>query len=159
MKKNRIRVVISISVIILIIVFFVLHLNYPIWKANAKQFSKSLKSISKETSTIDNLSNLTTFEWDTLYSFAPYTPENIIYNAIGFRWEKINSTVSEGMNQIIFLKDNKVICYIDGYANKSNMLFNFDYLDSSYFKLTSSDKLAFNTILTDHGVRILDYKE
>ena len=160
MKKNKLRVIVSFSVVILIIIIFsVLKSVDPIWEANAKRFSSSLNIINGKPATIDNLSDFTTFEWDTLYSFAPYTPEETIYEVIGYRWENISSTVSEGMNQIVFIKDSKVVCYIDGYPYKYKVFFDFGHYNDSNFKLTSSDKLTFTMTLTDDGIRILDYQE
>lgn len=117
MKKKSFIVIASVLVVILgFIMFKTLHPT-PIWEINAKQFNRSFNVISGN-ATIDNLSGFTTFEWDTLYSFAPYTPEKNVYQVVGYQWDKINSTVSEGMNQIVFLKEGKVVCYIDGYPDK-----------------------------------------
>jgi len=129
----------------------------PVWEMNAKQFSSSFNAISGSTAAIDDLSRFTNFEWDTLYSFAPYTPEETIYEVIGYQWDKIHSTVSEGMNQIVFLKDGKVVCYIDGYPDKYKVFFNFGRYNGSYFKLNSSDKLSFLITVTDEGIRVFDY--
>jgi len=103
------------------------------------------------------LSSFTTFEWDTLYSFAPYTSNETIYQVVGYQWDKINSTVSEGMNQIVFLKDGKVVCYIDGYPDKYKVFFEFGQYNGNYFKLTSSDKLIFHMTITDGEIIKFEY--
>lgn len=46
----------------------------PIWEINAYKFKHSFQLIGGN-SVIDYLSQWTPFEWDTLYSFAPYTPK------------------------------------------------------------------------------------
>lgn len=156
MKKKSFIVIASVLVVILgLIIFKILYLT-PIWEINAKQFNSSFNAIS-DNATIDDLSDFTTFEWDTLYSFAPYTPEEDVYQVVGYQWDKINSTVSEGMNQIAFLKEGKVVCYIDGYPDEYKVFFEFGQYTGNHFKLTSSDKLIFHMMVTDGGIRKFDY--
>ncbi|WP_196493758.1 hypothetical protein [Ornithinibacillus caprae] len=79
-----------------------------------------------------NLTAVTPFEWDTLYSFTPYTPTDHIYDVIGYKWDSISSTVNEGMNQIVFMNGNEVVCYIYGYPSNNNFSINInpsDYTD------------------------------
>lgn len=132
---------------------------YPrnIWDKNAKGFYRSFDVISGNTAVIDDLSGFTQFDWDTLYSFAPYTPESKIYDVIGYHWDNINPTVSEGMNQIVFLNNGKVVCYIDGYPKKYKVYFKFPKYTDNYFRLTRKDKLAFNMTVTEDGIRIFSY--
>lgn len=138
------------------VTFNIMRLD-PIWEVNARQFVKAFNVISGDTATIDDLSGFTAFEWDTLYSFTPYTPVETIYEVVGYKWDKISSTVNEGMNQIVFLKDGKVVCYIDGYPDKYKVFFSFGQYDNSYFKLTSSDKLVFHMTVTKDGIRMFEY--
>lgn len=139
MKKKSFIVLASVLVVILGLIMFKTLQSTPIWEKNAKQFNGSFNVISGNNATIDDLSSFTTFEWDTLYSFAPYTSNETVYQVVGYQWDKINSTVSEGMNQIVFLKDGKVVCYIDGYPDKYKVFFEFGQYNGNYFKLTSSD--------------------
>lgn len=156
MKRN---LYISLCVILVVIlggVMFKVLQPKPIWRINAEEFESSFNVISGDT-TIDDLSGFTTFEWDTLYSFAPYTPEQTIYEVVGYKWDNISSTVNEGMNQIVFLKDGRVVCYINGYPDKYKVYFNFGQYDGVYFKLTTSDKLKFNMTVTHDGIRYFEY--
>ena len=57
--------------------------------------------------------------WVKVYSFTPYTQKEAIYATIGYKWDRISETVSEGMNQIIFVKDGKVVCYVYGYPDNN----------------------------------------
>jgi len=61
------------------------------------------------------------------------------------------------MNQIVFLKEGKVVCYIDGYPDKYKVFFEFGQYNGNYFKLTSSDKLIFHMMVTDGEIRKFDY--
>lgn len=143
----------------LVVIFALIKILYPtpIWEKNAKQFSNSFNVISGNSATIDDLSDFTTFEWDTLYSFAPYCDEETIYKVVGYRWDKIYATVSEGMNQVVFLKNGKVVCYIDGYPDKYKVFFDFGRDYGTYIKLTTSDKLTFHMEITDDGIRHFKY--
>ena len=156
-KKKSFIVIGSVLVVILGLIMFKTLQPTPIWEINAKQFNGSFNTISGNNATINDLSDFTTFEWDTLYSFAPYTPKEVVYQVVGYQWDKINSTVSEGMNQIVILKEGKVVCYIDGYPDKYKIFFEFGQYTGNHFKLTSSDKLIFNMMVTDSGVRRFDY--
>ena len=155
--KKKTLIISGLIFIIAVFSIFKFMKPSPIWETNAKKFSNSFNVISGDNATIDDLSGFTAFEWDTLYSFAPYTPEERIYEVVGYRWSKIHSTVSEGMNQIVFLKDDKVICYLDGYPVKYQMVFDFGQYSADYIKLTTSDKLTFNMTKTNEGIRILTY--
>ena len=155
-KKSFIVIALVLGVILELIMFRTLQPT-PIWEINAKQFNSSFNAISGNNVTIDDLSAFTTFEWDTLYSFAPYTPKEVVYQVVGYQWDKINSTVSEGMNQIVYLKEGKVVCYIDGYPDEYKVFFEFGQYNGNYVKLTSSDKLIFHMMVTDGEIRKFDY--
>ena len=78
-----------------------------------------------------NLTTFTPFEWDKVYSFAPYLSKEAIYEIIGYKWDNISETVSEGMNQIVFVKDGKVVCYLYGYPENNKFGLFFDRIDSA----------------------------
>lgn len=139
------------------LVIYRLLLPPPVWELNARRFAGSFAVISGKTATIHKLSEFTPFEWDTLYSFAPYTPEETVYEVVGYRWDRIQATVNEGMNQVVFLKDGKVVCYIDGYPDEYKVYFSFGPYQGSHFKLTAADKLSFRMTVTKDGIRIFDY--
>lgn len=97
-----------------------------------------------------NLLNVTPFKWDVMYSFAPYTPKEMIYETVGYKSDHIYETVSEGMNQIVFLKDGKVVCYLYGYPENNGFGISFTDkkgADSSLSSvLTVDDDLTFEVI-------------
>lgn len=130
--KKKSSLIIGVA-LVAVLVFIMLKALWttPIWEVNAKQFNGSFNMISGNNATINDLSQFTTFEWDTLYSFAPYTPNDAVYQVVGYQWDKINSTVSEGMNQLVFLLEGKVVCYIDGYPDKYKVFFEFGQYKSN----------------------------
>ncbi len=54
-------------------------------------------SIEQSIETV-NLTDITPFEWDIAFSFEPYTSKDTIYETVGYKWDDISETVSEGMN-------------------------------------------------------------
>lgn len=68
-------------------------------------------------------------------------PKENIYEIIGYKWDTISETVSEGMNQIVFMKDKQVVCYVYGYA--SNNGYGIFIMPSHY----------------ENGVATIDYNE
>ncbi len=99
-----------------IIVILFLIFKKDLWEKNEDILQEEVVSIQQSVETI-NLKEVTPFEWDKVYSFSPYTPKDTIYETVGYKWDRIQETVNEGMNQIVFLKDGKVVCYVYGYPS------------------------------------------
>jgi hypothetical protein len=158
MKKRNINLRIVTVIIILAIgtLIIVNSSKKDLWDINADKFRDSFNIISGDT-VIDDLSQWTPFEWDTLYSFAPYTTKEKIYEVIGYKWDNIIETVNEGMNQIVFVKDNEVVCYLYGYPENIKLGFDFGGYEGSYIKFTPDQKLSFTTTLSDNDVRYFKY--
>lgn len=91
------------------------------------------------------LSEFTPFEWDEVYSFNPYVSKEIIYETIGYKWDRISETVSGGMNQIVFVKGGKVVCTIYGYPenNGFGIFFNNSNVNEDYTILNAVDQDIF----------------
>lgn len=136
--KSKITLAIFI-IIILITVILINMIKKDEWDEN--EASMKLKVLSTEDSVETlNLLDVTPFDWDEVYSFDPYTPKETIYEVIGYKWGKINETVNEGMNQIVFLNDGKVVCYLYGYPE------NNEY--GIYFTNTNNTEITFASMLT-----------
>ena len=112
------KTVIRAAVVLLFSVILITLLNRDLWDVNERALKKEITSIEENVETI-NLAEVTTFEWDVVYSFEPYTPKELIYETVGYEWDRISETVSEGMEQIVFLKDGKVVCYLFGYPENN----------------------------------------
>lgn len=94
------------------------------WKFNELRLHHAVEAIDDSAEKV-NLALLTPFAWDTVYSFDPYTPVDDIYKTIGYKWHPVKESVSEGTNQVIFLKEGKVVCYVHGYPESSGYFFDF----------------------------------
>ena len=88
---------------------------------NEKRFVDNIKVLSDETEI--ELKDVTPFEWDTVYSFGPYTSREKVQETIGFE-AKVNETVSEGMLHLVFVKDKEVVCEIIGHPTNLGIAIN-----------------------------------
>jgi len=111
--KNRKIIVITGAILLACIVLMGIFGN-PLMLKNRYGFGQSIKSIRAETVT---LGEITPFDWDAVYTFAPYTAKQEMENVIGFKSKYITETVNEGMVQLFFVKGNKVVCDIVGYSS------------------------------------------
>ena len=116
-------------------------------------FSNAVKSVTADKVT---LSELATFEWDTMYNFIPFTPKEIIEEIIGFSSNDIRTTYNEGHTQLIFVKDNKIVCNIWGYAANLGYFISFGRYDGGYIAIQNDETASF-TIDNSSGELLLTY--
>ena len=112
------KIVIVATVMLFIVVLISLLLKKDLWDVNAELLKQEVLSVGESVETV-NLSDITPFEWDVVYSFDPYTSKDTIYETVGYKWDRISETVNEGMNQIVFLNDEEVVCYLYGYPENN----------------------------------------
>ncbi len=139
MKYKKTAVIIGIMII-----SGLLLLKKDLWEKNEDLLREQILSFGQSVKTID-LTEVTPFEWDTVYSFSPYTPKEKIYETVGYKWDRIQETVNEGMNQMVFLKDGKVICYLYGYPtnNGYGIFYSGETLSEYATVLNVDDDLTF----------------
>ncbi|QQP70385.1 hypothetical protein JHE06_00565 [Carnobacterium sp. CS13] len=154
-KKNVLLLTILTGIVITIILIFG-PFKKDIWEINASKLEDSTDNISAPTA-IDDFSKWTPFEWDTLYSFAPYTKKENIYKVVGYKWDNINESVNDNMNQIVFVKDGKVVCYLYGYPKNTNSSYNFGEYEGEYITFNSQQKLAFDVEIGADEIRYFNY--
>ncbi|NLD95192.1 MAG: hypothetical protein GX639_21285 [Fibrobacter sp.] len=151
--KRKNKTLFNMLIIIVVVVTILLVINpfkKDVWDINADNFRDSFNIISG-TTTIDDLSQWGGFEWDVMYSFRPYVSKEKVYEVVGYKWDNINETVNENMNQIVFIKDGKVVCYIYGYPNNTGLEFNFGEYEGDYIKLSSKNRISFNSTFDDNN--------
>ena len=86
----------------------------PLLAYRAGQLRAAVRSISETEVT---LNEVVPFDWDTVYTFAPYTSREEIEGVIGFRSNAVKETVSEGMVQLLFINGDAVIASVCAYAD------------------------------------------
>ena len=109
-------------------------------KENNDIFSNAVKSVTTDEVA---LSDLATFEWDAMINFTPFTPKERIEEIIGFSSNDIRATYNEGHTQLIFVKDNKVVCSIWGYAENLGFFISFGRYDGEYITIQNSETASF----------------
>ncbi|WP_285768485.1 hypothetical protein [Peribacillus sp. SI8-4] len=123
MKYNKTFAIIAFGIICIAILINLLKKD--IWDVNESKLSEAVFAIGHSVKTV-HLQDVTPFEWDRVYSFTPYTPKEDIYETVGYKWDAISETVNEGMNQLVFLKDGKVVCYLYGYPENNGYGISFE---------------------------------
>ena len=83
---------------------------------------------------------------DRVYTFEPYATREEIAEIIGFDSSSIRETVSEGMVQLLFVKDHKVTSSVCGYASSLGYAVGFfdrvDYEENAVFSVKREDGLV-----------------
>ncbi|PQD94540.1 hypothetical protein CYL18_14120 [Pradoshia eiseniae] len=116
MKNKNLLAIVTVGIVSVFVLVNLLMKD--LWDINEDLLKEEVLSIDKTVETV-NLSDITPFEWDVVYSFDPYTTKDTIYETVGYKWDNISETVNEGINQIVFLKDGKVVCYLYGYPQNN----------------------------------------
>ncbi|MDW0118636.1 hypothetical protein QTL97_17055 [Sporosarcina thermotolerans] len=139
MTRKKIMI---IAIVILFTIISIKVFKKDLWEVNEELLKQEVLNIGESVESV-NLSNVTPFEWDIMYSFHPYTSKDTIYKTVGYKWDTISESVSEGMNQLVFMKDEKVVCYLYGYpANNGYGIYFFN--SGSDTRLTSASMLSFD---------------
>lgn len=126
------RKIIIIADAVLFTVILIKLIKKDLWDVNEELLKREVMNIGESVESI-KLVDVTPFEWDLVYSFDPYTTKDTIYRTVGYKWDSISQTVNGGMNQLVFMKDKKIVCYVYGYPanNGYGIFFNSESKDAS----------------------------
>ena len=114
----------------------------PVIRINNHRLKKAVTAL--ETGQTVTLNDVVPFEWDAVYTFSPYTSEEEIEKAIGFKSRDIvANNVNEGMVHLIFTKGEKVQAAVLGYP--TNLGYRIDF----FKKVTYDRKIPF--IVTENN--------
>lgn len=139
--KNKILLVLFL--LLALIIYMVVTLTTP---AAENERSLSDTIISQPAGEVVSLNKLTDFEWDKVYTFAPYTSKKKICDTIGVNVNDCKialETVSESMVQMIFTKDKEIVCVLLGYPDKLGYSFDFGDTTYDYLVFTSNEDPQF----------------
>lgn len=89
---------------------------------NARRLKASLTALPQGTTTLEEA---VPFDWEAVYSFEPYTSREEIARTIGFDSPEISETMGEGMTQLIFVEDERVVLCICAYPE--NLGYDVDF--------------------------------
>lgn len=151
--------IIYILILLIIITIFFKFKGYNNIKLNNENLQKAITSI-KENEVA--LNDVVPFEWERLYTFKPYTTKEDIESIIGFKNQYISETINEGMVQLIFIKDKRIVSNVLNYTD--NLGYSIDFYDgiSVYNEILYKDNVKFNVKL-DNGIlylkKSINYKQ
>ena len=146
--------IIYILILLIIITIFFKFKGYNNIKLNNENLQKAITSIKENEVT---LNDVVPFEWERVYTFKPYTTKEDMESIIGFKSQYISETINEGMVQLIFVNDKKIVSNVLNYVD--NLGYSIDFYDgiSVY-----NDNVKFNVKL-DNGIlylkKSINYKQ
>jgi len=143
--KKKIWIIIAAVIVISAIGYYII--GNPVIAYNNYRLKQSIHTISKTEVT---LNEIVPFEWDTVYTFAPYTSRSEIEEIIGFKSNAIQETISEGMVQLLFVKGSSVSGSVCGYAK--NLGYFIDFSGKARFE----DNIPFDVRIQDDIVYLTE---
>lgn len=151
--------IIYILILLIIITIFFKFKGYNNIKLNNENLQKAITSIKENEVT---LNDVVPFEWERVYTFKPYTTKEDMESIIGFKSQYISETINEGMVQLIFVNDKKIVSNVLNYVD--NLGYSIDFYDgiSAYNEILYKDNVKFNVKL-DNGIlylkKSINYKQ
>ena len=117
---------------------------------NNYKLSQSLRDIQTE---LISLNDVVPFEWDTLYTFAPYASKEEIENLIGFKSSAVKDNhISEGMVHLLFVNHDNVVASILGYQD--NLGYCLDFMAKESWHIHYEDHATFDVLQADDIVKL-----
>lgn len=95
-----------------------------------------------------SVKDLIKLNYDKVFVFGPYESVEVMEEKIGFKSSKLIQGLSEGTNNILFVKDNKEIAYLFGHPSNSG--YYIDIPTGDYTKL-EIDKMTYTMEGRDLG--------
>jgi hypothetical protein len=136
--KNKSLLYAIIAILILVSIFLAtLSTKEKTQKAQINQREQLIVDLDRLVQLYKNgkvgaidISSITPFEWEKLYLFSPYSSAENIFKTLGFT-DEIRSYIAtdDGIILFVFVKDNKVVQYMDFPRNPD---FNSVVNDSGY---------------------------
>ena len=114
MKKTW---MIIIAIVLTITIMGIFLNEKMIIENNNYKLKQAIANISKDEEVI-SINQIVPFDWDKLYSFVPYTRKEEIEKIIGIESNFITESINEGMINLVFVKDEKVVSNICSYVSK-----------------------------------------
>jgi hypothetical protein len=111
-RKSIFKMSICIAIVLSIVYFSTW--NSVLNKSTRYLDNKLSYSIPQISGTAEDLFDI---DYDTLYVFEPYQTKDEMEAQIGFKCRVLNQVVSEGILNILFVKDNSPVAYLYGYPS------------------------------------------
>lgn len=116
----------GILLILILVVVVTFYVNYGIKQSNRQKLTTDISNAilmykNGEISVID-FAKITTFSWDRLYIFEPYTSTDKIEHIFGNRFTAPVTTIetNDGVTLLVFAKDGRVVQYLEYGRNEAD---------------------------------------
>lgn len=118
MKSSLFREAYGTNSLVLVIILLIVSCSDVTEQENrefAERFREEVNSItSRGADSVLRIDGLTSFEWDSLFIFKPYTAIADVESQIGFKWSDAETTLinqSDDFNLLVFIADRKVVAF------------------------------------------------
>ena len=136
-KKSKLRLAITVIAALFALILAIDALNVA-W--HNRQLKKALTAI--DTPAV-SLNAVVPFAWDAVYTFEPYLSKAEMAKIIGFSSGSLRETVSEGMTQLVFVKDRSVVASVCGYPDSLGYWVWLDNWEGPAAKVAFADDAVF----------------
>lgn len=144
MKKSKI--ILGVTAILLVLTAALTVWMHPISRMRGSALQKAVCAVQEKTVTLDEI---VPFEWDAVYTIAPYTSQKSIRSALGITGGTICETTDEGMQQLIFVKGDRAVACVCGYPQDMGYKIMFEdavqFGEKTSFEVTHSEGLVILT--------------
>ncbi|WP_088226168.1 hypothetical protein [Desulfosporosinus sp. FKB] len=115
-----------IGLVIAIVVVVVISIKIVDYNSLASKNTRNLeRTLSQDNYYVNgNVKDLVTIDYDKMYVFPPYQSLDEMERQIGFKYSKLEQGLNGGVNNIIFVKGNKPVAYLFGYASDTGYFIN-----------------------------------
>lgn len=115
--------------------------KYPLMKTNIDLYY-AIQALEEGDEVVFN--DVVPFDWDSVYTFAPYTEPEIMAETMGVTVKNLQQTLNEGMVQYYFIHQEKLVCAIYGYPNANGFVLEWEgsplrYSDDARFSVAVED--------------------
>lgn len=153
-ERIKDRILLLLFLLLALVGYLVVTFTKPA-AANERSLSGILQS--QPAGEIISLTELTDFEWDSAYTFRPYTDKEKICQVMGFETAESLETVNESMVQMIFTKEKEVVCVLLGYPEKLGYFFDYGVEDYKYLIFSASNEPKFRVERPYHHYLVFRY--
>jgi hypothetical protein len=143
--KKKATLKILFFIFILLSVTFFMKWNSQL-NRNTRDLEKKLSASDAQVS--GKTVELFNFDYDVLYVFEPYESKEEMETKIGFRTSILQETVSEGMMNILFVKENSPVAYLYGYLSNTGY---FIEIPPGKYRKDELDLVQYNKSIGDVG--------
>lgn len=129
-----------IGLVVVVFVILITAIKIIDYNSLVSQNTRQIEERLSQNTEDGNIRNLISFSYDKMYVFEPYQTLDNMEKQIGLKYSKLKEGLSEGTINILFVKDNKPIAYLFGYAANVGFYIN---LPSGEYTKAQVDKMAY----------------